>query len=210
MIHFFKKPVSHLALPEKFTYPFHYTPHPLCVLAAEEVKAYIASRKEWQEELASGKMFGVLIVQTDNGITNNEENQIGYLAAFSGNLDGKNLHPYFVPPVYDLLQPEGFFKIEEEQISAINIRIRELENSSSYLNSKEKWKIETEQAKAVLNQNGKGGERDSPPVISGAFRRRTSLPDSGKPIPKGGIQTTGKGMEETIGRARNGSQALRY
>ena len=152
MIHFFKKPVSHLALPEKFTYPFHYTPHPLCVLAAEEVKAYIASRKEWQEELASGKMFGVLIVQTDNGITNNEENQIGYLAAFSGNLGGKNLHPYFVRPVYDLLQPEGFFKIEEEQISAINIRIRELENSSSYLNSKEKWKIETEQAKAVLNQ----------------------------------------------------------
>lgn len=122
------------------------------MLAAEEVKAYIASRKEWQEELASGKMFGVLIVQTDNGITNNEENQIGYLAAFSGNLAGKNLHPYFVPPVYDLLQPEGFFKIEEEQISAINIRIRELENSSSYLGSKEKWKIETEQAKAVLNQ----------------------------------------------------------
>ena len=157
MIHFFKKPVSHLALPEKFTYPFHYTPHPLCVLAAEEVKEYIASRKEWQEELASGKMFGVLIVQTDNGITNNEENpneenQIGYLAAFSGNLAGKNLHPYFVPPVYDLLQPEGFFKIEEEQISAINIRIRELENSSSYLDSKEKWKIETEQANAVLNQ----------------------------------------------------------
>ena len=152
MIHFFKKPVSYLALPEKFTYPFHYTPHPLCVLAAEEVKEYIASRKEWQEELASGKMFGVLIVQTDNGITNNEENQIGYLAAFSGNLAGKNLHPYFVPPVYDLLQPEGFFKIEEEQISAINIRIRELENSSSYLGSKEKWKIETEQAKAVLNQ----------------------------------------------------------
>ena len=152
MIHFFKKPVSYLALPEKFTYPFHYTPHPLCVLAAEEVKAYIASRKEWQEELASGKMFGVLIVQTDNRITNNEENQIGYLAAFSGNLGGKNLHPYFVPPVYDLLQPEGFFKIEEEQISAINIRIRELENSSSYLGSKEKWKIETEQAKAVLNQ----------------------------------------------------------
>ena len=152
MIHFFKKPVSYLALPEKFTYPFHYTPHPLCVLAAEEVKEYIASRKEWQEELASGKMFGVLIVQTNNRITNNEENQIGYLAAFSGNLAGKNLHPYFVPPVYDLLQPEGFFKIEEEQISAINIRIRELENSSSYLGSKEKWKIETEQAKAVLNQ----------------------------------------------------------
>lgn len=160
MIHFFKKPVSHIALPEKFTYPFHYTPHPLCVLAAEEVKEYIASRKEWQEELALGKMFGVLVVlQKTEGTTDkvkeegtDEENRIGYLAAFSGNLAGKNLHSYFVPPVYDLLQPQGFFKIEEEQISAINIRINELENSASYLESKEKWEIETGQAQAELNQ----------------------------------------------------------
>ena len=165
MIHFFKKPVSHLALPEKFTYPFHYTPHPLCVLAAEEVKEYILSRKEVQEELTLGKMFGVLIVQetgkrtrkgkekeTGESTDKDEEGGIGYLAAFSGNLAGKNLHTYFVPPVYDLLQPQGFFKIEEEQISAINIRINELENSRPYLDAKERWKKETEQAKAVLNQ----------------------------------------------------------
>lgn len=160
MIHFFKKSVSHIALPKKFTYPFHYTPHPLCVLAAEEVKEYIASRKEWQEELALGKMFGVLVVlQKTEGTTDkvkeegtDEGNRIGYLAAFSGNLAGKNLHSYFVPPVYDLLQPQGFFKIEEEQISAINIRINELENSASYLESKEKWEIETGQAQAELNQ----------------------------------------------------------
>lgn len=160
MIHFFKKPVSHIELPEKFTYPFHYTPHPLCVLAAEEVKEYIASRKEWQEELALGKMFGVLVVlqKTEEATDKvkeegtDEGNRIGYLAAFSGNLAGKNLHSYFVPPVYDLLQPQGFFKIEEEQISAINIRINELENSASYLESKEKWEIETGQAQAELNQ----------------------------------------------------------
>lgn len=160
MIHFFKKPVSHITLPKKFTYPFHYTPHPLCVLAAEEVKEYIASRKEWQEELALGKMFGVLVVlqKTEEATDKvkeegtDEGNRIGYLAAFSGNLAGKNLHSYFVPPVYDLLQPQGFFKIEEEQISAINIRINELENSASYLESKEKWEIETGQAQAELNQ----------------------------------------------------------
>ena len=160
MIHFFKKPVSHITLPKKFTYPFHYTPHPLCVLAAEEVKEYIASRKEWQEELALGKMFGVLVVlqKTEEATDKvkeagtDEESRIGYLAAFSGNLAGKNLHSYFVPPVYDLLQPQGFFKIEEEQISAINIRINELENSASYLESKEKWEIETGQAQAELNQ----------------------------------------------------------
>lgn len=146
MIHFFKQPVSHIALPDKFTYPFHYTPHPLSVLAAEEVKAYIAMQKEWKEELALGKMFGVLIVQIP------QDSKIGYLAAFSGNLAGKNQHSYFVPPVYDLLQPEGFFKIEEEQISAINTRIEKLQADSHYLSLKEKQRANSEQATTILNQ----------------------------------------------------------
>ena len=68
---------------------------------------------------------------------------------------GKNLHTYFVPPVYDLLQPQGFFKIEEEQISAINIRINELENSRPYLDAKERWKKETEQAKSGVESKPK-------------------------------------------------------
>lgn len=38
----------------------------------------------------------------------------------------------FVPPVYDLLQPQGFFKIEEENISSINRNIRQLENDKAY------------------------------------------------------------------------------
>lgn len=147
MIHIFKKAVSHLPLPEKFTYPFQYTPHPLCVLAAEEVKEYIATRKDWQAELALGKMFGVLVVQTPQ-----KDAKLGFLAAFSGNLGGRNLHSYFVPPVYDLLQPEGFFKIEEEQISGINTRIDRLETDAHYLYLKEKRKAETEQAGTALSQ----------------------------------------------------------
>ncbi|KAB4495949.1 RNA pseudouridine synthase, partial [Bacteroides thetaiotaomicron] len=125
-----------------------YTPHPLCVLAAEEVKAYISTKKEWLEELTLGKMFGVLIVQTQE----EGSSSIGYLAAFSGNLAGKNLHPYFVPPVYDLLQPQGFFKIEEEQISAINVRISALEVNPHYLHLKEKLDRETEQTRLALIQ----------------------------------------------------------
>lgn len=34
-----------------------------------------------------------------------------------------------MPPVYDLLQPDGFFRIEEANISAINRQIKELESS---------------------------------------------------------------------------------
>ncbi|MBQ8502080.1 MAG: RNA pseudouridine synthase [Bacteroides sp.] len=108
-------------LPDKFTYPFCYTPHPLCVQAAAEVQQFLAQQTDWQAELSKGKMFGVLIVRADG-------NRIGFLAAFSGILAGTNVHPYFVPPVYDLLQPDGFFRQEEEVISGINRRIRELEN----------------------------------------------------------------------------------
>ena len=53
MIHFFKKPVSHLALPEKFTYPFHYTPHPLCVL--ENSSSYLDSKEKWKIETEQAK-----------------------------------------------------------------------------------------------------------------------------------------------------------
>ena len=145
MKHFFSQSISHIPLPEKFTYPFHYTPHPLCVLATEKVKAFIETQVKWQEELSLGKMFGVLIVQDNKEV-------ISYLAAFSGNLAGKNLHPFFVPPVYDLLQPQGFFKIEEEQISTINSRIKELEADTTYLTLKQRLKTETEQATVALTK----------------------------------------------------------
>ena len=126
MLHRFTTSISDIPLPERFTYPFCYTPHPLCVMAAKEVQHYLSKQSEWQEELSQGKMFGVLIVQTEDG-------SIGYLTAFSGILAGKNIHPYFVPPVYDLLQPQGFFKIEEGNISAINRRIRRLEEDKKYI-----------------------------------------------------------------------------
>lgn len=145
MKHFFKEPVSHIPLPEKFTYPFLYTPHPLCVLAAEEVKSYISTHDEWKNELALGKMFGVLVVQDIAGV-------ICYLAAFSGNLAGQNLHAFFVPPIYDLLQPEGFFRLGEEQISDINKHIDILENNAAYLCLKTKLKAEKEQADMALLQ----------------------------------------------------------
>ena len=125
MIHFFTTDIGGIELPPIFTCPFHYTPHPLTLLAAEEVQAYLKTRTDWQEELSHGKMFGVLIVRTPEG-------NVGYLAAFSGNLAGSNLHDFFVPPVYDLLQPGDFFKVEETNISAINHRIKEMETSSPY------------------------------------------------------------------------------
>ena len=96
---------SHLERPERFTYPFCYEPHPLCQLAAKEVQAYIATHPEIREDADQGKMFGVLVVEG------------GFLAAYSGLLAGRNDWAYFVPPVYDAQQPDGYFKQQEQIIS---------------------------------------------------------------------------------------------
>lgn len=143
MLHHFHTSVAGIPLPEKFTFPFCYTPHPLCVAAAKEVQDYLALQDAWKEELAQGKMFGVLIVKTQEG-------KVGYLAAFSGILAGKNMHPFFVPPVYDLLQPQGFFKKEEEQISQINARIRQLEEDETYRRQLEQLSALQQTARNVL------------------------------------------------------------
>lgn len=147
MIHLFAEQPHIQTLPDRFTYPFHYVPHPLCVQAAEEVKRYLSTRGEWAEELDRGKMFGVLVVRMPDG-------KVGYLAAFSGNLAGNARHSFFVPPIYDLLQPGGWFKTEEEQISAINRHIESLEQSDEYRHARrqleaERQRMETECAKAL-------------------------------------------------------------
>ena len=149
MLHRFHCDISAIALPEQFTWPFHYTPHPLCRMAADEVQAYLRSRGEWQDEIAAGKMFGVLVVQERSG-------EIGFLAAFSGNLAGRNNHEYFVPAVYDMLQPDDFFRREEAEISAINRSVAELEQSAEYRNARQtvqNSKLQAEREIAVLKES---------------------------------------------------------
>ena len=85
-----------------FTYPFCYTPAPDIVAAAELLIAYLDSA-ESADDLAllkEGKMMGVLKVE-------DEEGKEGYLYAFSGTVGGRAVLPGFVPPIYDLTEPEG-------------------------------------------------------------------------------------------------------
>ena len=95
--------------PVRFTYPFCYEPHPLCCQAATEVQQYIATHEEICRDADNGKMFGVLVVESAEGLA--------FLAAYSGLLAGRNDWPYFVPPVYDAQQPDGHFKTTEREIS---------------------------------------------------------------------------------------------
>ena len=114
--------------PERFTYPFCYEPHPLCLVAVEEVKREI-ERIQPKE----GKMFGVLVVEGEEGVRREGvrregvrregekekgDGRFAFLAAYSGLLEGRNDWDYFVPPVYDAQQPDGYFKQKEREIMA--------------------------------------------------------------------------------------------
>ena len=122
--------LQNLALPTRFTFPFYYDLHPLAAKAVERLQAQLTTTNyghdfgiDRKERLgAIGKMFGVLVVQDNSG-------KIGYLAAFSGKLGNSNDHLGFVPPVFDLLEAQGFFRREEIEINDLTLAIEKLEAS---------------------------------------------------------------------------------
>ncbi len=122
------------APPEQFNDPFDYEPHPLCAMAARQVSIYINKVEAWQTDLTAGKMLGVLVCRRADG-------QLGFLAAYSGLLAGRNDWDYFVPPVFDAQQPDGHFKTTERAISAINAEVRMLTEQAATLLPGEKERL---------------------------------------------------------------------
>ena len=127
------------SLPDTFTNPFSYSPHPLCREAMMDVCSYLDSNSRISKLglLGDGKMFGVLVAESPEG-------ELGYLAAYSGVLDyltvpapldmelgiGRVEEPFFVPPVYDLTSQESFFPEEEREITSLNDYINDLVHDS--------------------------------------------------------------------------------
>ena len=119
--------LSGIDIPERMNNPLDYQPHPLCIAVCKELQTYLSEREDWREEIDKGKMFGVLIVenaQPEPGVS-----EIGYLAAYSGQIGGRSDWDDFVPAVFDYLQPDGYFKTHEAEISDINQRIKQLEGN---------------------------------------------------------------------------------
>jgi tRNA pseudouridine32 synthase/23S rRNA pseudouridine746 synthase len=124
----FEEEITGYHLPDKFTFPFNYQPHRLSLLAAEMLQLHLHNQQEWQHNFGLsneegeviGKMFGVLVVET-------AQNEIGYLAAFSGKLAGGNHHAKFVPPIFDGVEKGGFLNAGMTKLTGINDEIRLLE-----------------------------------------------------------------------------------
>ncbi|MFA0503536.1 pseudouridine synthase [Vibrio sp. 10N.222.54.B12] len=90
-----------LALPTRFTFPYYYTPHPVCEFAMLQLQQSLVDCGV--NETSQGNLYAVLLVQ------NPTTQGLGYLSAFSGlQLDPalvsqlNNIH--FVPPAFDSKQ----------------------------------------------------------------------------------------------------------
>ena len=144
MLHFqhFKEDISGIQVPDKFTFPFYYEPHPLAKVATKEIQEYLEKQTDFEHEFgiksvkqknAIGKMFGVLVVKKT-------DNSLGYLAAFSGKLADKSLPDKFVPPIFNM-RTEGSFYIQgEKKIEKIGAEIQLLKKDENYLSLKKSLK----------------------------------------------------------------------
>ena len=130
----FTSSIEKYTLPERFTFPFYYRPHPLCILAAEQLQQYLSTQTQWQHNFGLsddptniiGKMFGVLLVRNVKG-------ELGFISAFSGKLAEQNHIHGFVPPVFDLLAQDSFFLSEKVAINKLNEEIKDLGSTPKLL-----------------------------------------------------------------------------
>ncbi len=123
-------------LPNEFPFPHYYTPFSTTLKIAQYLKDQVPLLFPdygfgLKKDGSVGKMFGVLIVKSKDG-------KIGFLKGFSGRIADENYIEGFVPPVFNLLEKQGYFREKEETISAINHSIEQYENEPNYLKLKEK------------------------------------------------------------------------
>ena len=145
-------------VPSKFTFPFLYEPHPLAVEAAEQLKIYLSGFKNWFYDLnlgpknyqhPLGKMFGVLVVEDNQG-------KLGHLWAYSGIITGEQNHSQFVPLIFNMFSENSKYVKENSQLDIWNQKIDLLEKDIIYLKSKKQLqKLEKENELLLYNQRKK-------------------------------------------------------
>ncbi|MCG8184323.1 RluA family pseudouridine synthase [Tenacibaculum piscium] len=152
--HYFSSPINNIKLPNKFTFPFYYEPHPLCKLATKEVINYLKNQTDFNHNfgidpskkgLPIGKMFGVLVVE-------NQQKEIGYITAVSGKLGETNTHLKFVPPVYDMLVKDSYYLQEKNNLIKFDGKLKKLKENTEYQKLINVYNSENEKAIIDIHQ----------------------------------------------------------
>lgn len=145
--------IEHIPLPEKFTFPFYYDPHPLTLLASQELQDSIQNAINWEHDFgvaddvsdqALGKMFGVLVVKNNHG-------ELGYLSAFSGNIDGHIPDSTFVPSISRFRQKDHFIN-ESYELDQLSKQINKLQDDPKLNAAKIRLDLKTKEYSVKLSE----------------------------------------------------------
>ena len=116
--------------PAHFTFPFFYQPDELAIQASNQLIQRIES-VSWLHDFwptnsneGLGKMFGVLVVKKND--------ELGYLSAFSGKIGEEVSIDGFVPPVFNRLSHDSYFKKGEREIEDLTEQIEALKTDPNY------------------------------------------------------------------------------
>lgn len=98
--------------------PLNYSPQPIAIHAVSKLQSYLCNQTDFQygfgwDGNSVGKMLGVLVVENTDGI-------VGYLAAYSGKIFNQFDLSFFVPPIYNMFDPNSFYFSGEKLTKSLN------------------------------------------------------------------------------------------
>lgn len=132
-LHNFEEDIASIEVPDKFTYPFYYTPTNLMLAAVSQVQKRLESI-EFEHNFGIdkrkhlpviGKMFGVLIVETISG-------DLGILTTHSGEIKDSKDYDLFVPSIVDHTTLENKKEESKKKVSNINLKISLIKENIEY------------------------------------------------------------------------------
>lgn len=143
--------IDGIDLPQHFTFPYYYTPHPLAKLAMDDLQHYLDTQNEWQHGCSvNGKMFGVLVVK-------NQHDEIGYLASFATQDADKrpeleHTPNFFVDAILDKTNHDSLCSQQRRELQHLKSHIHKLENDPEFIELKEKLSVNQQQAEHEITQ----------------------------------------------------------
>lgn len=117
----FKTDISGVNIPEKLNNPFEVNTSEIALIAVREFQEFIttaAPNWSYDFQLQKGKMFGVLVVQQENG-------SHCYIGTVSGNLTRNNDPDQFIPSVFDDTTAEDFINKGMTELTALSNTINQ-------------------------------------------------------------------------------------
>jgi len=153
----FNQDIKKVPVPKHLNDPFETSIPEIAQVATEELKEYLKDNQDyWLHDFGNpltntgggkGKMFGVLVVK-------NEDDQLGYLATFSGKIADEPHPSIFVPSLFDISTDDFFITKGMTALTEMGNQIKALEAQNEKENQEriEQLKIERKDKSITLQE----------------------------------------------------------